>query len=280
MALYQVSVNGVVRADDLNQIVQVLTGASNEPIAITGVNSASEYALSLQNQGSGGKALTVSGASHTLLRVNDSDGVRASVDGSSTLRTLVGTQGAQTLQSKTLDFDSASGVKNVATNIPADALAGEILPTQLAAVPFAKIYLNAAQDVTTGGSDKVVLFETEAEDYAAETMLDLANNALIAPDDGMYEAESRLTWEALDGDGLRAMKFSTNDGGGWVDLDYASIVDAVDNNSARTSHQAREYIRLAAGDKVRVKGYQDSGSTIEIENGEYVSWFSLKRVGA
>jgi hypothetical protein len=104
--LYTVAVNGKVRAADLNQIINALTGVGNYPINLTAVSDASQYALDVKNAGAGGKALIVRAADGTTLFLASGTVVQAAIDG--TLQTLVGLSATQTLTNKTLTAPAIS----------------------------------------------------------------------------------------------------------------------------------------------------------------------------
>lgn len=100
MALYTVSANGKVKAQDLNQIIQALNGAVGVPMRFDAVSDGGQYAVTIRNQGPGGLALLVRDATGaTLFQVSGSS-VRAAIAG--TLQDLVGISAAQTLSGKTL----------------------------------------------------------------------------------------------------------------------------------------------------------------------------------
>lgn len=102
MTLVAVSVNGVVKASDLNQIINALTGLSNEPMHFDAVNNASVYAVNVRNQGSGSKGLIVlDSGGNTLLSVNGT-GVNASFDGVAAASRIATESGTQTFTNKTM----------------------------------------------------------------------------------------------------------------------------------------------------------------------------------
>lgn len=71
MTLNTVAVNAIVRAVDLNQIVNALTGASAQAIFIDAVNSTTDYALTARNRGTGSKSFRVQDAAgNDLMLVN------------------------------------------------------------------------------------------------------------------------------------------------------------------------------------------------------------------
>jgi hypothetical protein len=102
MTLQTVAVNAIVRATDLNQIINAITGVSNEPIHLDAVSNASVYALTVRNQGSGGKALMVQNAGGTAIIQADGTGVFVSHDGSTAATQVVNISATQTLTNKTL----------------------------------------------------------------------------------------------------------------------------------------------------------------------------------
>jgi hypothetical protein len=102
MTLQTVAVNAIVRATDLNQIINAITGVSNEPIHLDAVSNASVYALTVRNQGSGGRALMVQNAAGAAIIQADGTGVFVSHDGSTAAAQVVNISATQTLTNKTL----------------------------------------------------------------------------------------------------------------------------------------------------------------------------------
>jgi hypothetical protein len=99
-----------VDAEQLNQVIELLQGGRNIPVALTGANDPANYALTIKNAGTGGKGQVVyaSDGSTVLLQVQDS-GVRASVSGAAAAP-IVTTTDPQTLTAKTLSAPTFTGV--------------------------------------------------------------------------------------------------------------------------------------------------------------------------
>ncbi len=107
--LYTVAVGGIVKADDLNQIVLALT-AGTVPIAITLVNDASSPALEVRNAGAGGAVTIRDQAGNPAFVINSSGITAAVVPSSTTLYTLVGLTATQTITNKTLTNAILNGI--------------------------------------------------------------------------------------------------------------------------------------------------------------------------
>lgn len=112
--LYTVAVGGIVKADDLNQIVLAWT-AGTVPLQLTLINDNSYPALEVRNQGSGGAVTVRDTAGNPVFVINSSGLSAAAVPGSSTLYTLVGTTATQTLTNKTLTDAILSGIVKITT---------------------------------------------------------------------------------------------------------------------------------------------------------------------
>jgi hypothetical protein len=104
-------------SDKLNQVIDAWNGNTagvnqgNSPLSLTAINDALNYALALKNADAAGKGLIIYAPDGVtpLLRVDKTNGVYASPDGTAAAAPISTTTGTQTLTNKTLTSPHMTG---------------------------------------------------------------------------------------------------------------------------------------------------------------------------
>lgn len=117
MALRLIANGGLILSDDINQIVDLINGASGkaQPVRLITLDDGGNYCLQLRNLNALGLALRVLNHDNTVLLSVDANGVRLSPDGVQTNLIPMTANGTDTTAGKTIVLLTTSTVASAST---------------------------------------------------------------------------------------------------------------------------------------------------------------------
>lgn len=127
--------------------------------------------------------------------------------------------------------------------------------------PYARIDLNALQDISTGTTE-IVQFDANTDDN--DSMVDLANNRLVIQTAGMYMVTATIALQTTSGTGDKYVQLVSSSG-----VIIASL--AVDHATNQTFHTVTGQAFFAVGESVTTQVYLSAGSAPDVLNGSYMA---------